>query len=186
MFMTHRVIAKQPNSKMCLVCGLHNEPGLKAAFYELECQQLVGLFTPRNHQQGYPGRLHGGIAASILDETIGRAIRLSHGDELWGVTIELNTKFRKPIPLDETIKTVARVTKETKRHFEGEGAILLPSGRVAVEGRGRYLKMSIDSIADFDFDEQQWSVIPDQEDPEVIELPRSWGGSAVKSVSPRL
>jgi hypothetical protein len=93
MFHTHRVIAKQPNSKMCLVCGLQNDPGLKAAFYELESQQLVGLFTPRNHQQGYPGRLHGGIAASMLDETIGRAIRLAHGNALWGVTIALNVKF---------------------------------------------------------------------------------------------
>jgi len=159
---------------MCLVCGLQNEPGLKAAFFELESRQLVGLFTPRNHQQGYPDRLHGGIAASMLDETIGRAIRLSHGDALWGVTIELNTKFRKPIPLDETVKTVARITKETKRHFEGNGAILLPSGRVAVEGRGRYLKVPIDSITDFDFEEQEWKVIPDDQDPELIELPRRW------------
>ena len=174
MLQSHRVIAKQPNSKMCLVCGLHNEAGLQAAFYELENQQLVGLFTPRNHQQGYPGRLHGGIAASMLDETVGRAIRISHGDTLWGVTIELNVKFRKPIPLDSTIKTAARITKETKRHFEGEGAIILPNGRIAVEARGRYLKMSIDAITDFDFEEQQWKVIPDEEDPEMIELPNRW------------
>ncbi len=174
MHQNHRVIAKQPNSKMCLVCGLQNEPGLKAAFYELEGRHLVGLFTPRNHQQGYPGRLHGGIAASMLDETIGRAIRLTHGDALWGVTIELNVKFRQPIPIAGTIKTAARITKETKRHFEGDGAIILANGRIAVEARGRYLKMSIDSITDFDFEEQQWKVIPDEEDPEMIELPSSW------------
>ena len=94
MFQQHRVVAKQPNSKMCLVCGLQNEFGLQAEFFELEDQQLVGLFTPRDHQQGYPGRLHGGIAASMLDETIGRAIRILHGDSLWGVTIELNTRFQ--------------------------------------------------------------------------------------------
>jgi hypothetical protein len=75
---------------------------------------------------------------------------------------------------DETIKTGARVTKETKRHFEGEGAILLPNGRVAVEGRGRYLKMSIDSITDIDFEELQWMLIPDKDDPEMLELPRRW------------
>ena len=102
---------------------------------------------------------------------------MSHGDALWGVTIELNAKFRKPIPLDGTIKTVARITKETKRHFEGDGAIILPNGRVAVDARGRYLKMSIDSIADFDFEEQHWRVIPDKDDPEMIELPRRWASS---------
>lgn len=174
MFQTHRVIAKQPNSKMCLVCGLHNDSGLKAAFYELESQQLAAVFTPGDHQQGYPGRLHGGIAASLLDETIGRAIRITHGDALWGVTIELNTRFRKPVPLDQPITAVARILKETSRHFEGEGAILLANGRVAVEGKGRYLKMPIDSISDFDYDEQLWQVCPDQQDPETIELPRKW------------
>ena len=176
MFQTHRVVAKQPNSKMCLVCGLQNEPGLQAAFYELESQHLVGLFTPRDHQQGYPGRLHGGIAASILDETIGRAIRLLHGDAMWGVTIELNTKFRKPIPLQGTLKTVARITRETNRHFEGDGAIFLSNGRIAVEARGRYLKMPIESIADFDFEQQQWKVIPGEQDPVTIEIPRRWAG----------
>ena len=176
-FHTHTVVAKQPNSKMCLVCGLHNGPGLQAAFYELESDQLVGIFTPRDHQQGYPGRLHGGIAASMLDETIGRAIRITHGDALWGVTIELNTKFRKPIPLEEPITTVARVTRETKRHFEGDGAILLPNGRVAVEGHGRYLKMPIDSIADFDYSEQEWKVMANDADPATIDLPRRWSAN---------
>ena len=175
---THRVVAKQPNSKMCLVCGLQNGPGLQATFYELDCEQLVGIFTPRDHQQGYPGRLHGGIAASMLDETIGRAIRITHGDALWGVTIELNTKFRKPIPLEEPITTVARVTWETKRHFEGDGAILLPSGRVAVEGHGRYLKMPIESIADFDYSEQEWMVTPNDTDPVTIDLPHRWSADA--------
>jgi acyl-coenzyme A thioesterase PaaI-like protein len=167
---THRVTAKQPNSKMCLVCGLDNIAGLKAAFYELETDQLLGIFTPRDHHQGYPGRLHGGIAASLLDETIGRAIRMRHGDELWGVTIELTTRFRQPVPLNEPIRAVGRITRETRRHFEGEGKILLPDGSVAVEATGRYFKMMLDMISDFDFDEQQWRIVPSQDDPMEFEI----------------
>jgi acyl-coenzyme A thioesterase PaaI-like protein len=171
MYHEHRVVAKQPNSKMCLVCGLQNNSGLQADFYELEGGQVVGRFTPAEHLQGYPGRLHGGIAAAMLDETIGRAIRLHHGDAMWGVTIELKTRFRQPIPLGVSIQAVGRITKESKRHFEGEGSLLLPDGRVAVEGSGRYLKMPIDSIADFDFDEQQWKTVPSDDDPTAIQLP---------------
>ena len=159
---------------MCLVCGLQNQPGLQAAFYELEGKLIVGTFVAQNHQQGYPGRLHGGIAASILDETIGRAIRMLYGDTLWGVTIELNTKYRKPVPLGQSLRTVAKITKDGKRHFEGEGVILLPNGRVAAEGRGRYLKMPIESISDFDFEEQHWKVVSDIDDPKTIELPKRW------------
>ena len=120
---------------------------------------MVGVFTPQDHHQGYPGRLHGGIAASILDETIGRAIRLQHGDALWGVTIELTTRFRRPVPLQTSIRAVGRITRETRRHFEGTGEILLPDGSIAVQAHGRYLKMPLDSISDFDFEQQQWQVV---------------------------
>jgi acyl-coenzyme A thioesterase PaaI-like protein len=168
----HRVTAKQPNSKMCLVCGLQNVAGLRAAFYELDSGQLLGLFTPQDHHQGYPGRLHGGIAASILDETIGRAIRLRHGDTLWGVTTQLTTRFRKPLPLQQSLRAVGRITRETRRHFEGSGEILLPDGTVAVEAHGRYLKMPLDAISDFDFQQQQWRVVPADSDPQHIELPQ--------------
>lgn len=167
---SYRVTAKQPNSKMCLVCGLENIAGLKAAFYELENQQLLGVFTPQDHHQGYPGRLHGGVAASLLDETIGRAIRMRHGDELWGVTIELTTRFRQPVPLNEPIRAVGEITHETRRHFEGMGKILLPDGSVAVEATGRYFKMMLDMISDFDFDEQQWQVVRSESDPIEFEI----------------
>ncbi len=174
----HRVRAKQPNSKMCLVCGLQNDSGLQAAFYELDSEQLLGVFTPRDNHQGYPGRLHGGIAASLLDETIGRAIRMRHGDQLWGVTIELNTRFRQPVPLNEPIRAVGRITRETRRHFEGTGEILLPDGSVAVEAHGRYFKMMLDMISDFDFEQQQWQVVPAHHDPQHVDLPAAQENAA--------
>jgi hypothetical protein len=41
---------------------------------------------------------------------------------------------------------------------------------VAVEARGKYLKMDISKIADFDVDEQQWRVRSSDDDPVSIEL----------------
>ncbi len=74
--MPQKVTAKQHNSKMCFVCGLKNSSGLHASFYEVEGNQLVALFTPCDEHQGYPDRMHGGLAATILDETIGRAMNI--------------------------------------------------------------------------------------------------------------
>jgi uncharacterized protein (TIGR00369 family) len=163
---------KQPNSKMCFVCGLDNSFGLKTRFYELDDGQLMALFRPANEHQGYPGRLHGGIAATILDETIGRAIMLSCSDAIWGVTLDFSMKLRKPVPLDKEITVLARIVKDGRRSFEGEGEIILADGKVAVEGRGRYLKMDIDKIADFDHQGDEWQVIPMAEDPETVDLPQ--------------
>ena len=80
--MRHLVVSKQPNSKMCFVCGLRNSLGLRASFYELDNGDLVATFTPETEHQGYPGRLHGGIASAVLDETIGRAILLRQDDDV--------------------------------------------------------------------------------------------------------
>jgi uncharacterized protein (TIGR00369 family) len=167
-----KVTGKQPNSNMCFVCGLKNSFGLKSRFYELEDGQLIAAFRPSSEHQGYPGRLHGGIAATILDETIGRAIMISHSDAIWGVTVEFTMKLRRPVPIDGEVRVVARIVSEGKRTFEGEGEIVLADGRVAVEGRGRYLKMDIDKIADFDHEGAEWQVHPHPEDPDTIEITR--------------
>ena len=152
--MTHAVLAAQNISRMCMVCGRENAAGLHARFYELDNGELVGAFTPRQEHQGYPGRLHGGIASTILDETIGRAINLTDPDA-WGVTIELTVRYRKPVPLDGEVVAHARITKDSGRVFEGSGEIRLADGSVAVEAHGRYLRLPIDKISEGDF-EREW------------------------------
>ena len=115
---------------MCFVCGMNNSFGLKAKFYELEDGQLMAIFQPADEHQGYPGRLHGGIAATILDETIGRAIMVKHSGNIWGVTIDFSMKLRKPVPLDGEIRVLARIVSEGNRFFLGEGEIFLPTVRL--------------------------------------------------------
>ena len=168
--MHHRVKRKQQNSKMCLVCGLKNPHGLKGAFYELDNNELVYIFKPSEGHQSYPGRLHGGITTAVLDETIGRAIMARSKEMMWGVTVEFTTKFKKPIPLNEELRVVGRITSENSRFFEGTGELLLPNGEVAATGVGKYIKMPLEKIADFDTDEQEWKVVPSEHDPATIEL----------------
>ncbi len=162
--MSLKVTKKQPNSKMCFVCGLENKFGLKTDFYELENDELVAIFRPSEEHQSYPGRLHGGIAATILDEAIGRVI-MTKGEKIWGVTIDFSIRFRKPVPLGEEVRVVARLTEVGRRTFEGTGEILSSDGKVAVQGKGKYLKMDIDKIADFDHDGDEWIVVDKKGDP---------------------
>lgn len=166
-----KVSGKQPNSKDCFVCGLNNDFGLKSYFYELENGELLARFFPSDEHQSYPGRLHGGIAAAILDETIGRAIINHQESSLWGVTLEFSMRFRKPVPLDKEVVVRARITTENRRTFEGTGEIVLGDGAVAVEGKGRYLKMSLASITDDDFEHEQWQVVEDERDCDEVDLP---------------
>ncbi len=157
--MPRSVISAQNVSKMCHVCGLENDSGLHARFFETDTGELVGVFTPREEHQGYPGRMHGGVAFALLDETIGRAVNITDPG-VWGVTVELTIRYRKPVPIDGPVKAVARITKDSGRLFEGSGEIVLEDGTVAVEASGKYLRMNIDKIVDAGEDfSDQW--IPD-------------------------
>jgi acyl-coenzyme A thioesterase PaaI-like protein len=188
---TRRSVERAQNiSRMCLVCGRDNPFGLHARFYELSPEEpvadapagarpedsavapagpeLLGLFQVREEHQSYPGRLHGGISSTILDETIGRAILLVQPGA-WGVTVEFTVRFRQPVPLDDGVRCVARITRDTSRIFEGTGEILLADGSVAVEGSGKYIKQSLEGITDLGFVEREWFTDP-REAPDEVEL----------------
>jgi len=167
----HKILKKQHISKMCFVCGINNDFGLHASFYETDANELVALINPSEQHQGYPGRMHGGIAATILDETIARAICNGKEEQLWGVTLELKTRYRKPIPLGQEIKIVGRVTSEGTRSFEGTGEIVLPNGDIAVSAEGKYMKVTIDRITDDHFTDDQWFIKESVDDPSEIDIP---------------
>ena len=169
--MKHKVLKKQQISKMCFVCGVKNDFGLHANFYETDAKELVALIKPSDQHQGYPGRMHGGIAATILDETIARSICNGKNEQLWGVTLELKTKFRKPVPLGQELKVVGRVTSEGNRSFEGTGEIVLPNGEIAVSAEGKYLKVDIKRIAKESRLDDDWFFVESPDDPGEIEIP---------------
>lgn len=165
--MEYRIVAAQNISRMCVVCGTENTFGLHTRFWELENGELLGEFDPQEHHQSYPGRLHGGISSALLDETIGRAINITDPDA-FGVTVELTIRYRKQVPLDGPVRAVGRITRDSRRVFEGTGEIVLADGTVAVEASGKYMKMPIAQIADGDF-EAEW--FPDQREyPAGVEL----------------
>ncbi len=162
---------KQPNSRMCFICGKKNIAGVHVSFYEPGDGTVLARFTGQQIHQGYPGRLHGGVIAGILDETLGRSIRLQHGDDVWGVTAELTVRYRKPVPVGVELHAVGRITKELSRMFEATGEILLPDGSVAAEAHGKFVKLESSSVAQFDPTVEEWRVWPDEE-PSIPSIPQ--------------
>ncbi|MDR1713235.1 MAG: PaaI family thioesterase [Coriobacteriales bacterium] len=149
------VTGSQYISRMCFVCGEENHMSLKAQFLVLDDGRLCATFEPSEEHQSYPGRLHGGVTSAILDETIGRVVQVKH-PEIFGVTIELNVKFRQPVPLGCPLKVVATLTKESARIFEGTGELLLPDGTVAAQATARYFRLPVDAISEGGLSDEDW------------------------------
>ncbi|NOQ52207.1 MAG: PaaI family thioesterase [Desulfuromonadaceae bacterium] len=167
--MNHKIKNQQNISKHCMVCGIENPYGLKTRFYETEENEVIALFSPQDVHQSYPDIAHGGVTAAILDETIGRAIMAFYDQNTFGITIELNVKYKKPVPLGVELKAVGRITKDSGRIFAGTGELYLPNGELAATAEGKYLKRNLEQITDTEFINNEW--FPPVEDlPDGIEL----------------
>lgn len=167
--MKHRITATQNSSRMCFVCGVANGLGLKARFFHTESGELISVFRPAEGHQSYPGRLHGGVSAAILDETMGRAIMNTEGAQVWGVTIDLQMKYRKPVPLDRELTVIGRIDKRSSRFFEASGELML-DGEVAVSATGRYLIVPLEKITDGSFADDEWFTADPAVQPEHLEV----------------
>jgi acyl-coenzyme A thioesterase PaaI-like protein len=105
---------RQPNSRMCFVCGIENPIGLKLRFYTDDEGRCLARFQPRPEHQGFPGQLHGGISTTLLDEVMGRV--LLHQD-VWAMTGRLELKFSRPVPLDQELTIIGELTRNRARAY---------------------------------------------------------------------
>jgi len=103
----------------------------------------VTRFTPGPEHQGYPDRMHGGIAYTLLDETVGRA-GFIYG--YWTFTGKFEVKYKKPIPLGQEITVVGEMIRDRGRAIEARGEIRLADGSVAMEGSGIFFKLKPDEL----------------------------------------
>jgi uncharacterized protein (TIGR00369 family) len=168
--MEHKIVNGQHISRYCLVCGIENPLSLQTRFYETAEHEVIALFTPRQEHQSYPGVAHGGISAALLDETIGRAIMAIYGKQAFGVTVDLQVQYKKPVPLEMELKVVGRVDQDRGRFYQGSGELYLPDGTVAVTARGKYLKRKLERITDSDFISEEWFP-PPEEAPDSMDIP---------------
>lgn len=142
----HTVTGSQVVASECLVCGKDNPNGFHTQFLNLDDGRVAAVMTPCNDWQSYPDRLHGGVTCAILDELLGRVTQIDNPWEL-AVTVELNVKYRSPVPLDKEVHAVAWLVKDHKRLFDAAGEIVLEDGTIAAEATGRYLRTTAKDFA---------------------------------------
>jgi acyl-coenzyme A thioesterase PaaI-like protein len=123
---------------MCYACGAHNERGLHMEFRR-EGDRAICEYTPCEYQQGYPGRMHGGIVMTMIDEAMGWAV---YGAQRWGATARLNVRFRRPVRLDEALRIEAWIVKDRHRLIELRGEVRDSNGQLLAEGDGTFMKLN--------------------------------------------
>lgn len=163
-----KVVGKQTNSKMCFICGMDNPTGMRAQFYNMEDGSVMTPIVFREDHQSFPGRVHGGLAATMLDELGLRAMWVK-SPEVMGVTMSLTAKYRKPVPYNEMLIGRGIVRKETPMFVVIDAEITTPDGILLANGEMTYIKLKPNQIVGDDINphEEMCYLIED----DVTELP---------------
>jgi len=152
---------KQPNSNYCFVCGVRNPFGLHLKFYNTAPGEVTAEYTVPENYQGYPGIVHGGIVAAMLDEVSGRAY-MDGGDEpRFMYTARLEIKYRKNVPVGENLRLVGHTGKTRGRTATARSAIYDSHGALLAEADVLLVDVPSDVVSSVDMEALGWKVYED-------------------------
>jgi acyl-coenzyme A thioesterase PaaI-like protein len=144
------------------MCGRENDIGLKMVWYNNpESNQVEANVTIGEHFNGYPGIVHGGIVAAILDETAGRAVMLDGDFDKLFVTLRLNMTYRKPTPTNTPLKAVGWLEHKGHRGMKVAAKLLLPDDTVTTECKAVVIKPTGEISRSWEPERKFWRVEED-------------------------
>ncbi|MCB1194597.1 PaaI family thioesterase [bacterium] len=125
--------------KNAYCCGKENGKGLHAEF-AIEGDCVRGVYRPESRLCGYPGIVHGGVLATLVDEAMFWAATRAYRKFCYAV--EVNVRYKQPVPVGEEITITARESGKIKKIVVIEGAILNKNGQTLVKAEGKYFPFS--------------------------------------------
>jgi acyl-coenzyme A thioesterase PaaI-like protein len=151
---------KQPNSKNCFVCGKENPYGLHLEFFENASGEVVVEYTVPEQYQGYPGVVHGGVVAAMLDEVTGR-VHMGGFPPRFMFTARLDVRYRKNVPTGRPLRIIGKAGKSKERTATAIGQIYGPDGDLLAEAEVVLVNVPEGLVNQVDLEALGWKVYPD-------------------------
>lgn len=126
----------------CIGCSPNNPIGLHLEFYE-DGEDIVSMWSPNENYQGWLDTLHGGVIATLIDETAGWVIPRKL--QTTAVTSKLTIHYKKPVMTTDKMLTIRARIVESKRNFHTIHVTLENErGEICDEADALYYAMSQD------------------------------------------
>ena len=130
-------------------------------FYTIAPGHTRAELSIPKHYEGYPGVVHGGIIAAILDETGGRANM--DDPSRFMVTAQLNVRYRKPVPSETPLVVFGFADERHGRVSQARSEIRNEDGEVLAEAELVLVDIPESKLAEVDPEALGWRVYPDKE-----------------------
>ena len=150
----------QPNSRSCFVCGVANPIGLHLLFYQSQPGEIYADITIPDHFQGYPGVVHGGIVAALLDEIAGRS-HIQGNPPRFMFTARIEVQYRKNVPTGVPVHLVGRAGASKNRSALATSAIYNQEGELLAEAEAILVNVPQDIVGSVDLEALGWKVYPE-------------------------
>jgi acyl-coenzyme A thioesterase PaaI-like protein len=162
---TADALPRQPNSRGCFICGLGNAVGLKMVFGEdRENQRVRAELTIPDAYRSYPGVVHGGIVATILDETSGRALMMHTGDSnTFFATAKMEVRYRRAAPTNTPLVALGWVERAGESRARVRGELQLMDGTVLATCESLIVRPSPEFLERWGEEVPYWRVYTDEE-----------------------
>jgi len=122
----------------CFGCGPANASGLRLEFLLAEDASVVCQATVSEAFEGHPGYLHGGVIATLLDESMSKAVRAKG---LTAMTRHIEVDYLRPVPSATPIRMEGRVTHHEGRKHWTVARILNARGTALAEAKGLFIEV---------------------------------------------
>lgn len=127
----------------CFVCSKNNPKGLQITFERIE-NMTIAKFTVEKEYEGYPGIVHGGILAAVLDDAMGN-IKYLKGYVAY--TVEMSIRYINPSFIGEELEVRGWLESAQHKIVKATGDIRDKKGTVKVRARAKYyIAKKIDEI----------------------------------------
>jgi len=153
---------RQPNSLHCFVCGVENPNGLHLVFQQTAPDEVTVEYTVPEQFQGYPGVVHGGIVAAMLDEVAGRAhMGDDPGHPRFMFTAKMELRYRKNVPVGQPLRLVGKALTSRGRTATASGKIFDLDGTLLAEAELLLVDVPGETLDPEILETLGWKVYPD-------------------------
>ena len=123
----------------CFVCGKKNRLGLQIEFREQQQgQEVTADVTFPVHLQGWQETVHGGLLATVLDETM---IKAAAAGGITCVTAEITVKYKKPAMTGTAYRVFGKILEVRGRIVSAESRLCDSGGQVFALATGKLFKI---------------------------------------------
>jgi uncharacterized protein (TIGR00369 family) len=129
-------------------------------FYQAAPDEVTTRYIVHEHHQGYPGVVHGGIVAAMLDEVCARVF-MNTDSARFMFSARLEIRYRKNVPVGKPLTLSGKAVRDRGRTAEAIGFIHDEQGNLLAEANVLLVEVPGDTLPPADLEALGWKVYPE-------------------------